>query len=240
LTEILTFAIQPQPDETTCGPTCLHAVYEFHGDPVELPAVIEGTRQLNTGGTLAVFLGCHALARGYGATLYTFNLQIFDPTWFGPQPADLAEKLRAQNELKPDEKLRESSQGYLEFLRLGGEIRFAELSRELIRSYLRRSLPILTGLSATYLYRCAREIGAKNEYDDLRGEPVGHFVVLYGYDPRERMVLVADPYHPNPLAGALYYRVPIDRVISAVLLGIVTYDANLLVLSPPRQRKDRP
>ena len=31
-----------------------------------------------------------------------------------------------------------------------------------------------------------------------------------------------------------------ERVISAVLLGIVTYDANLLILSPPRQRKDRP
>ena len=37
--------------------------------------------------TLAVLLGCHALRRGYEATIYTFNLQVFDPTWF-EEPTD--------------------------------------------------------------------------------------------------------------------------------------------------------
>ncbi|MBN2489890.1 MAG: hypothetical protein JXQ29_03460 [Planctomycetes bacterium] len=238
MTDVLPFVIQPQPDDTSCGPTCLHAVYAFSGDTIGLAEVIEGTRRLDNGGTLAVFLGCHALARGYAVTLHTFNLQVFDPTWFGPPPADLATKLRDQMAVKTDPKLHEATSGYLEFLRLGGEIRFTEMNRDLLRSHLRRSLPILTGLSATYLYRCAREISAQNEYDDLRGEPVGHFVVLYGYEPQDRLVLVADPYVPNPLAGTFYYRVPIDRVISAILLGTVTYDANMLVLGPRRPRKD--
>ena len=31
----------PQPDETTCGPTCLHAVYRYWGETEPLAQVIE-------------------------------------------------------------------------------------------------------------------------------------------------------------------------------------------------------
>ena len=46
-------------------------------------------------------------------------------------------------------------------------------------------------------------------------------------------MLVVDPYQPNPYGPALEYWISIDRVISAILLGIVTHDANLLVIHPP-------
>lgn len=36
----LPFKILPQPDETTCGPTCLHSVYRYWGDEVGLGDVI--------------------------------------------------------------------------------------------------------------------------------------------------------------------------------------------------------
>lgn len=48
-----TLAIETQPDTTTCGPTCLHAVYRHFGDQI-------------------------ALARGYRATIHTWNLEVFD------------------------------------------------------------------------------------------------------------------------------------------------------------------
>src|SRR4051812_17288799 len=54
----------PQPDETTCGPTCLHAVYAYWGDEESLASVIKRARQLDHGGTYAVFLGCDALRKG--------------------------------------------------------------------------------------------------------------------------------------------------------------------------------
>ena len=73
-----------QPDDTTCGPTCLHAVYGYYGDEAELDQVIQETVRLEHGGTLALLLGCHALRRGYQATIYTYHLQVFDPTWFVP------------------------------------------------------------------------------------------------------------------------------------------------------------
>jgi hypothetical protein len=45
-------------------------------------------------------------------------------------------------------------------------------------------------------------------------------------------VTVADPMYPNPRFAALKYNMSVDRVIGAVLLGILTYDANLLVIEP--------
>ena len=67
----------------------------------------------------------------------------------------------------------------------------------------------------------------------MRGEPQGHFVVLCGYDPQDRTALVADPLRPNPLSTSPQYRVSIDRLVCALMLGVITYDANLLVLRPP-------
>ena len=33
--------ILPQPDETTCGPTCLHAVFRYFGEDEPLERIIE-------------------------------------------------------------------------------------------------------------------------------------------------------------------------------------------------------
>ena len=220
----------PQPDDTTCGPTCLHAVYRYHGTEVPLAEVIQAVPRLETGGTLGVLLGCDALRRGYAVSLFTYNLQVFDPTWFGPRPVDLVAKLRAQAKVKTSQKLRLACEAYVEFLQLGGRVRFEVLSGSLIRRYLNRDLPILTGLSSTYLYGTMREYGPEDDEDDVRGTPAGHFVVLSGYDRKARMVQIADPLESNPHSPTRRYAINIDRVLNAILLGVLTYDANLLVL----------
>lgn len=115
--------ILPQMDETTCGPTCLHAIYNYWGKSEALENVIARTRKLESGsGTLAVFLACDALRNGFQATIYTYNLMVFDPTWF-VAGVDIAERLRQQREVKMDPKLRHATEGYLEFLSLGGRLR---------------------------------------------------------------------------------------------------------------------
>lgn len=228
----------PQPDETTCGPTCLHAIYRYWERQDAIGEVIARTRKLEEGGTFAVFLACDALRQGFEATIYTYNLMMFDPTWFRPG-VDLADRLRRQRAAKTGRRLRHATDGYLEFLELGGRLRLNDLSRTLIRGLLRRGLPILTGLSSTFLYRAAREYGPDDAPDDIRGKPSGHFVVIAGYDRKDRSVLIADPYGPHPFGESHEYWINIDRVIGAVLLGIVTHDANLLVIHPPRARRDQ-
>jgi len=233
----LTVEILPQPDDFTCGPTCLHSVYRYHEDQIELDQVIAEVSSLTSGGTLDVFLAVHALRRGYDAMIYTYNLQLFDPSWFAPGRTDVAQRLRRQMDFKPSPILRVATEAYLEFLELGGQLRFEDLTGALIRKYLNRSIPVLTGLSATYLHRSAREYGPNCDADDVRGDPTGHFVVLCGYDKEKRDVLVADPLERNPVSGSNRYVASIDRVICAILLGIITYDANLLIIKPRKLRK---
>jgi hypothetical protein len=224
----------PQPDETTCGPTCLHAVYRYWGSDAQLADLIERTHRMEHGGTFAIFLACDALRHGYQATIYTYNLTVFDPSWFVPG-VDIAERLEQQRTAKPhDAKLQHVTEGYLEFLKLGGRLRLTDLSRPLIRGLLRRNLPIITGLSSTYLYRAAREYGPDDTPDDINGLPAGHFVVIAGYDRKKNSVLVVDPYDRHPYGPTHEYWINIDRVLGAVLLGIVTHDANLLLVYPPR------
>ncbi|HYE03303.1 MAG TPA: C39 family peptidase [Phycisphaerales bacterium] len=230
----------PQPDETTCGPTSLHAVYRFYGDQVDLAEMIPEVRRLENGGTLAGMLGGHALRRGYSATIFTYNVQIFDPTWFEAGSVQLREKLAEQARVKKNRKLRIATEGYLEFLELGGKLAFEDLTHGLIARYLARGIPILTGLSATYLYRAPREYGPKADFDDIRGKPAGHFVVLCGYDPASRKVLVADPLFPNPWFESHMYEIDVDRVICSILLGILTYDATLLIIEPKDRQPSSP
>ncbi len=247
----LPFAIAPQPDETTCGPTCLHAVYRYFGDDIALARVVAEVPVLAEGGTLAVLLGCHALARGYRATIYTYKLQIFDPSWFAAGAPPMAARLREQLRHKQETRLQAATHGYLEFLERGGELKLEDLNAGLLRRWLKKDVPLITGLSATWLYRTMREYGPRADYDDVRGEPVGHFVVLHGYDAEERTVAVADPLEGNPWTGRRHYTADMDRLVTAILLGVLTYDANLLVIprrgrrareqaDPDRRRRPRP
>ena len=231
----LPFWISAQPDDTTCGPTCLHSIYHYYGDDISLAQVIAEVPMLEEGGTLAVLLACHALQRGYQAMIYSYKLQLFDPTWLLPGGPDLSVKLREQMRAKSDPKLHVASKGYLRFLELGGKLRFKDLTPALIRKYVARSIPVITGLSATFLYRTQREVGYNGDYDDVAGEPSGHFVVLCGYSRTNRTLSVADPQLPNPVASTQIYEVGIHRVLNAILLGVLTYDANLLIIQPGKK-----
>ena len=225
--------ILPQPDDTSCGPTSLHAVYQYYNLDVELAQLIADISSLETGGTLAVYLGIDALRRGMDATIYTYNLKMFDPTWDGLDSSILIDKLEQQQEIKKKKRFLQASHAYITFLRQGGRIIFNQLSPELLENTLQRSIPILTGLSATYLYNSMRETnrGKRSYYDDITGEPSGHFVVLTDYIPTN-LVRIADPYSGNPLCGSQYYTMPVQRLIYAILLGSMTYDANLLIVQP--------
>lgn len=239
---VLPFEIIRQPNDETCGPTCLHAVYRYWELDVSLDDVVGSVRDLNHEaigrGTIAVVLGIDALRRGFKATLYTYNLSIFDPTWFdasGVLPsAVLREKLAAQAAARSgaQEKFRAATEAYLEFDRLGGVVRFEDLTSGLVAWHISRGCPVLTGLSATYLYRASREFGPHDDEDDVRGEPQGHFVILHGYDAATRTVHVADPLEHNPAFLSRNYTVPLSRIVPAVMLGVLTYDANMLVIEP--------
>jgi hypothetical protein len=257
----LALRVDPQPDEETCGPTALHAVYRYHGDAVDHTRVCEEVPRLPSGGTLSVFLALHALGRGYRTTIYTCNVKLFDPTWFEAagleMPRDghpsafedgavrpilrMQDKLRQQHAAKGGGRgggrLKRATDAYCEYLDRGGRLLMQDITLELLSRHLRQGRPIVAGLSATWLYRAMRERESDWQDDDVAGEPLGHFVVLHGIDEAARRVSIADPYRQVPYPGSHHYSVDADRLIGAIYLGIVTYDAKLLIVEPAGGRE---
>lgn len=221
----------PQPTESTCGPTCLHAIYRHLKAEVPLDQVVTEIPEHEDGGTLSVNLALHALKRGFDATTYSYNLRVFDPTWWALEPGELIEKLRRRIPYLNNDKLIQTHELYMKYLERGGRIKFNDLTPSFLHRLLLRGVPILTGLSATYLYETVRELPDATD-DDLAGFPTGHFVVVNGFDSDSLEVTVADPYAENPFNPKGLYRVDVHRFINSVMLGIITYDANLLIITP--------
>lgn len=221
-----------QPDDVTCGPTCLRKVYQYYGLELDLAQVLGEIDRNEDGGTLAVFLGISALRRGFRARLYSYDLRVFDPTWFELPMVELAEKVHQRIPFLGSSKTIRAARAYLDFMELGGEIGFEELTPGLLRSILDRDHPILAGLSATYLYRWKRErqLEELDELvpDDVRGEPTGHFIVIAGYEQWGRRFSLRDPSAHVPGSDEGRQVVDAQRLINAILLGDLTYDAVLL------------
>jgi hypothetical protein len=237
---MLKFSICTQPTDETCGPTCLHAIYNYYQYDISLAEVIKGVERSDSGGTLCPLLGKHALSHGFNATMYVNNMVLFDPTWFkkGVVPNEaLLFKLRAQEKYKKERAIIQSSRACQDFLTLGGTVRFQTLDVPLLKEYFEREVPVLTGLSSTYLYRTARECFTSNGesfFDDVRGTPSGHFVVLIGYDAKKKKIMVADPYMETSFSDDNYYKVSQAKLFNAIMLGVVTYDSTLLVIEPKK------
>lgn len=226
-----------QPDDVTCGPTCLRKVYHFYGLDVPQDEVIGEIDRNEDGGTLAVNLGISAMRRGLHARIFSYNLRIFDPTWAQLERDELADRLRRRLLHLHHPKSRKAGAAYLHFLESGGEIGFEELTPRLLREILNRDHPVLAGLSATYLYGMPRERhdAATHELldDDIAGDPIGHFVVISGYEQWGRRFTVRDPSAHIPVTADGRLVVTAHRLINSILLGDLTYDAVLLELWPP-------
>jgi ABC-type bacteriocin/lantibiotic exporter with double-glycine peptidase domain len=66
---MINMEINAQPDDETCGATCLHTIYQHYGYDISHEEVIKTVKRSASGGTLAPYLGVHALERGFTAML---------------------------------------------------------------------------------------------------------------------------------------------------------------------------
>jgi hypothetical protein len=228
-----------QPDDVTCGPTCLRKVYDFYGLRVDMDEIVDALERNEDGGTLAVYLGMAARRRGLHARIYSYDLHIFDPTWAVLAPRELLERVRARDAYLTDAKRKRAAAAYGRFLEMNGEIAFDELSPALLKSIIDRGHPVLAGLSATYLYRFPRErwdpLSLQLVEDDVAGSPTGHFVVVSGYDHWGRRLTILDPSEHVPESDNGRVQVDSTRLINAIMLGDATYDAVLLELWPAQE-----
>lgn len=71
-----------QPDDVTCGPTCLRKVYSFYGLDASHDDVIASLERNEDGGTLAVFLGIAALVYAFFIKALGILLFAVEIGWF--------------------------------------------------------------------------------------------------------------------------------------------------------------
>ncbi len=239
-----------QPDEVSCGPTCVAQVLRLFGETRPLSDLLNQVRRNADGGTQAVWLGQLALDLGYRARLYPFGVRVFDPTWWRLEPAELISRLEARSAALSRQPGRErdviTTDAWRDFVSAGGKVAFVEPSPKLLVRILDRGRPIICGLSASWLYRESRERPDDNVSDDILGEPVGHFVVVRGYTGGGLHLHIVDPADdpppslPSPKAAPPSahgeYPLPASRLLHAVLLGDTTRDAVLLEIWPARPR----
>lgn len=166
---IIELDIQAQPDDQTCGPSCLYSLYRHFGDTeLSLKQVIDQIEKLDHGGTL------HRGARASPRTpprLRRHHLQLPRPA---PRPYLVRRRRRrsrrrrrrrspqaaAPGQGRGDARFKLATKTLIDFLELGGDLRMEDLTPALLSRYIAAGSPILTGLSSTYLYGQAREFGA--------------------------------------------------------------------------------
>ena len=222
--------MKPQPTETTCGPTCLETIYKHLGFYEKEEDLFDRIDTNEDGGTLGVHLGTDALKQGFDVTIYTHNLNVFDPTWFQLKQKEIVQKLRTQSKSSKDSKTLFASSSYADFIEMGGKIYFKDLNSSFLYDLLHSHGPVICGLSSTYLYHCARERDSDLKYDDIEGVPQGHFVILSGIKKDLSQVFLADPFENNPAYKEQKYWVNLQHFINSVLIGVITYDANFILI----------
>ncbi len=221
-----------QPDDESCGITCLHSIYQYYGNQTTIDELRKAVVHWSTGGTVGVNLGRNALNHGFTAEIFTYNIKVFDPTWHQLPQKELITKLKLRQQKVRSNRQKKIISFYLDFIRLGGKVRFDDLNEKLIQDQFAKQRPIICGLSATYLYQEIRELPNGQE-NDIMGHPVGHFVIVSDYDPSKHEVQIHDPLRRNPISKTGVYTLPFQKFSNAVMLGILTYDANLLVIGKP-------
>ena len=174
-----------QPDDATCGPTSLHAVYRYFGQELDLASVIDAVAYLEGGGTLAAYLGLDVLAsrvRGLHLLLRPSPVRPYlGGTGYALSHRQATTAAFLQKEGSSSGRPRKPTSA---FCNTGASCGLPTSRSTCSAPISTGKLPVLAGLSATYLYRTMREYAiAPNQtaYHDLQGEPAGHFVVLYGF-----------------------------------------------------------
>ena len=118
---------------------------------------------------------------------------------FASKSVNLADKLQAQAKAKRRLKLQVATSGYLDFLKAGGAIRFMDLNRALLRRLLQTRPTRSDWFECNLSVSLGSRVRPRNDVDDdINGEPVGHFVLLTGYDRHKREILISDPTFSQP------------------------------------------
>ncbi|MCM8820060.1 MAG: hypothetical protein NC925_04615 [Candidatus Omnitrophica bacterium] len=152
-----------------CGLTSLNLLFRYY----KISGIPKDLIRKNRNNSLWISdLGIIALKKGFKVNLFTYSQRIFKPEWFDLPKHRILQKLyRKEKNLL----INLARKSIIEFLKLGGEIKFKILNAKTLKFYIKNKKPLLMTVSSGIIHH--------------RSMPGGHFVVLIGYDKRNFIIL---------------------------------------------------
>ncbi len=161
---------------------------------------------MNEYGTWSPYIGIYAMKLGYNVEIFTYDVSLFDPTWFNLSNKSLIKKLKIAIKKIKDKDKKFGVRGYIDFLREGGKLTFKIPTKKILIKFLKKKIPPMAFVNSTAYYKRKRKdfkAGKRSEF----GEVGGHCIVISGY--KNGKFIVTDP---NYFKGGIY-EVPEDKLI---------------------------
>lgn len=170
-----------------CGQYALKQILAFYGDDVDIKEI---THKLGSRIDLGVW-SSQILAfvknRGYKVDFCTNSLRVLDLSWEKLSSKKIADKLRKRLKFKKEKMF--DYKAYIKYFSSGGSVNFEPITKETIKKYLDKKKPVLMCVNSTYFYHKKRRY--KGKFDDIKGNEVGHYIVVAGYD--KKRFFIVDP-----------------------------------------------
>lgn len=165
----LNFSLNSKPYYQNCGLKCLDALFQYY----RIDKTPKDLIKKDTNKPLWISdLGSLVLGAGLPVTLFTYSQKIFRPEWFNFSKQKIFAKLRKREKNLLIDRARRS---ILDFLKLGGKLKFEVLNAERLKYYIKNKKPVLLAASSSIIHH--------------RFMLSGHFVVLIGYDKKFFIIL---------------------------------------------------
>lgn len=195
-----------------CGPYALKQIFAYYGDDIDIKEIIKKTKaRIDYGLWLSSIISL-AKERNYKINFHTNSLKALDFSWERLSSKKIVQKLKRR--LKSKKKQVVNYKGFIEYFSKGGKVDFRPITKELVKKYLDKKIPVLISVNSTYFYKRKRKY--KDKFDDIKGSEVGHFLVIAGYD--KNRFYVVDPNFTAPKNGK--YWVKQDYlIVSTLILG---------------------
>ena len=178
---------------STCGQTSLRAVLDYFGLKFSLSEILKGVRLYKTG-TYIEDMALFAKSLGFKTKIITFDPEFFDPTWANLPQKSLLRKYKRSMKFKRGRKRKREK--ILNYLKKGEKYSLQIPSRKLLFSYLKKKIPPILCIFSTILRKEKRRKNSK--LNDIAGKPMGHFVVLMGYENKKFIIM-----DPNSQKGGI-------------------------------------
>ncbi len=199
----------------SCGPVCLLNVYRYFGIKTELKDILKELRIDDKTTTYPAQLASHLLSNGLKTVFINTNPFVVSPSWKNIRNKELVQKLTKWLKKNKKGRWEKSAKYLLKYLKKGGEIKICDLSTKMIDEYMAEGYLLICCLEESWIWG-ERKIKGTNKFDDIKGEPRGHFIILY--DKEGEDYLVSDPYPTGLKNRNGLYKLDKNKLLAATLV----------------------